>query len=99
MQLPSFNTSDTTLSLMQSRWAAILNPLLAQPLNNAPSILTGIVLAAGDNVINTKLGRQAQGWVITDSNAGVTVYRNAPFNALTLTLNSTGAATISLLIF
>ena len=94
MQLPK----GTTLSQLQTQWAAILNPLLGRPTNNV-SLLKGVVLASGDNVINTLQGQKTQGWFITDIDAAVQIYRSAPFNALTLTLNSSGPATIDLAVF
>lgn len=97
-RLPIFQTQSKDLTLLQNNWAAKINPVLANPLNTA-SILKGVVLASGDNVINTLLGRTAQGWFITDASAAITVYRSAPFNDLTLTLNSSGAATINLAVF
>jgi hypothetical protein len=99
MQLPFFQTSITELSLMQSKWKSILNPVVNLPLNNTPSLLQGVVLKSGDNVINHKLGRTPQGYIIVDNNAAVQVYRSAAFNDLTLTLHSNGAAVISLLVF
>ena len=84
--------------LMLTRWASTINQVLSDPLTNHV-ILTNVVLTAGTNVINTTLGRQMQGWFITDLTAPVTVYRSAPLNNLTLTLTSSGAATITLVIF
>lgn len=98
MSLPTFNDDNKNLMLMQSNWSAQLNPVLSNPMTNA-SILKGIVLATGANVINTRLGTKAQGWFITDIDAAVTVYRSAPFNNLTLTLTSSGPATINLAVF
>lgn len=99
MQLPIFKDDNTNLVLMETKWASIINPVLSIPYLNKPSILSNIILASGDNVINTKLGRKAQGWMVTDVNAAVSIYRSAAFNDLTLTLNSSGTATVSLVIF
>lgn len=99
MQLPIFQTSDQTLSLMETKWASILNPVLSLPLNDKPSYLTNITLASGNNVINHLLGATPQGWILTDVNAAVSIYRNAAFNSTTLTLNSSGAAIVSLIVF
>ncbi len=98
MALPNFQTSITELSLMQTKWASQLNPLLALP-TSSPSVLKDIPLVSGVNVINHLLGRSPIGWVVSDTNAAVTVYRSKPFNNLTLTLTSSGAAVVSLLIF
>ena len=98
MQLPLIKTSIREMQQMESQWKALLDPVLANPLTSG-SQLTGIVLTAGVNVINTKLGRKAQGWLITDINSGATVYRSAPFNDLTLTLTSSGNAVVNLWVY
>lgn len=79
-------------------WAAQLNPVLANPLSTM-NILTGIKLAVGNNVINHLLGQQQQGWIITDINGASTIYRSAPFNELTLTLNSSAIVTVNIGVF
>jgi len=98
MALPIFQSALPELTMQQTRWASQLNPLLALP-TSSPSFLKDIKLSAGVNVINHRLGRTPIGWVVSDSNAAVTVYRSQPFNDLTLTLTSSGGAVVSLLIF
>ena len=83
---------------MQTRWKSLIDPLLENALNSV-SIIDNVVLAAGDNVINHKLGRKQQGWLVLDVNASTTIYRSADFNDKTLTLNSSAAATIKLGVF
>ena len=97
-QLPVFQTTLQPLMLMQNRWASIINPTLASPLST-PSMLTNIPLATGVNIIYHKLGQLPVGWIITDVNASVSIYRSKPFTDTTLTLTSNGAATISLIVF
>jgi hypothetical protein len=98
MSLPIQQTNILPLNLMQKTWAAALNPVLGNPATN-PVILTGIVITTGVNVINHRLGRIQQGWVVSDINAAVTLYRSQPFNDLTLTLTASGAATVNLEVF
>jgi hypothetical protein len=102
MGLPSFNTQIVELSLMQSAWATQLDPILAQPLSKANK-LTNISLVSGDNVINHKLGRKLQGWlVIGMHNSFVQLYDKQTtnnMNDLTLILNSSGTGLIDLLVF
>lgn len=98
MQLPKIISDDQTVQLMQTKWASILNPLLAQPLSSN-SILPGVVLQVGDNVINHLLGRQMQGWIISDIDALSSIYRTSPFNKTTLTLNSSAVCTVDLVVF
>ena len=98
MGLPISQTDILPLNLMQKTWAATLNPVLANPATN-PGILTGIVLIEGTNVINHRLGQIQQGWVVSDINAAITLYRSEPFNALTLTLIASGPAIVNLEVF
>lgn len=98
MSLPRFNDNSQAFQLMQSQWASQLNPVLANPMTNM-SILQNIALTTGTNIINHKLGRVQQGWILTDVNAAITVYRSKPFNATTLTLVSSGSATVNIAVF
>ncbi len=96
--LPQFQSDNVPMQMLQSKWGSLLNPILANPSTN-PSILKGIVLNTGVNVINHKLGRQQQGWVIADIDNGATIYRSQPFNEITLILTSSAPATITLLVY
>lgn len=82
----------------QTLWAGQLDPVLANPMTNM-NILKDIKLVTGNNVINHLLGRTMQGWQQVDIQGPATVYRNAPFNDLTLTLHSSAPVTISLGVF
>jgi hypothetical protein len=96
--LTIFQSPFHDLSLMQTSWAAQLNPLLDNPLNNG-SILQSLVLASGDNVINHKLGKKLTGWYVVGQNASATFYDKQASNStpqLTLVLNASAAVTISL---
>jgi hypothetical protein len=85
-------------TLAQTQWPAQINPVLASPLV-AGSLLTGIQLNAGTTVINHLLGRQMQGWLISDINGSAEIYRSAPLNSLTLTLTSSAEVEVSLWVF
>jgi len=98
MALPSFNTPDRILSMLQSSWASLLNPLLANPVTKGVT-LTKINLINGSTVVNHLLDRQMQGWIITDISAPATVYRSQPLNNKTLTLTSNAATTVSLWVY
>lgn len=98
MALPIFFNTDKDFQLMQQKWASQLNPLLASSTSN-PTILPGVVLKSGANVINTTQGSKTQGWFIADIDAPATIYRSAPLNNLTLTLTSSAAATVTLVLF
>lgn len=96
--LVQFQSEDRDFQLMQNSWAASLNPLLANPLSKS-LILKGVSLSIGDNVINHKLGRKIQGWALVDVDGVAAIYRNAPKNELTLTLNSDAAVIVDILVF
>jgi hypothetical protein len=84
--------------LLQTRWASELNPLLRAPLAQAVR-LSGIVLVVGDNVINHRLPDKLRGWLITDITGASSIYRSASKNDKTLTLNSSAAVTVDILVF
>ena len=98
MQLPIIKTGQPQFDTQQGRWKSILDPLLAKPLSDL-LILPNVVLTAGANVINHRLGRIPQGWVVLDIDAASLIYRSAPFNKLTLNLICSAPATISLGVF
>lgn len=83
------------------RWASQLDPMLANPSNNA-SILKSVSLAAGSNTVNHLLGRPLQGWRIVRQRALASVYDTQDSNptpALTLSLVSSAAVTVDLEVF
>lgn len=90
-----------TLSLMQTKWASILDPVISNP-SSQSLILNGINLVSGANTINHKLGRDLVGWRIIRINAAATVYdtqASNPSPQTTLQLVSSAAATVSLEVF
>ena len=76
-------------------WASSLNPLLANPFNSV-QIISKFSLVAGINIINHMLGRTLLGWFITDIDGIASIYRSAPFNALTLTLTVSAPVVVNL---
>jgi hypothetical protein len=98
MSLPVLKSDMQELMLMQSRWKAAIDPALASPLAT-PLILENVVLQAGANVISTRLGRKAIGWIIVDIDTVAAVYRSAPTTKSVITLTSSGPAICKLLVF
>lgn len=98
MALPIFQDPNTNLMLLQTKWTAQLNPVLANPTTNL-SILSGVSIITGVNVINHLLGQKQQGWIILDINAASTIYRSQPLNDKTLTLTASAPAVITLGVF
>lgn len=99
--LPIMSTDVQPLALMQTSWANALNPILTNPLV-AGELLTGVALSSGANVVNHKLGRKLQGWVLTRVRANATVYDTQDLNArsqLTLLLTSSAAVIVDLYVF
>jgi hypothetical protein len=87
--------------LANPKWAATLNPLLANPLVGG-RLINGIRLAVGDNIINHGLGAKLQGYIVVGSSAAATFYDKQATNqmpSLTLVLVSSAVTTINLYVF
>lgn len=93
-----FQTNIRELSMMQTNWSGQLNPILNNPSTN-PIILKGIPLINGTTVVNTSLTTTLQGWVVADITAAATIYRSAPKAPLTLTLHSSAATIVDLMVW
>lgn len=90
-----------TLDQLQNKWASILNPTINSSIVNG-SLLTGVSLDIGTNIINHKLGRKLQGWILVGVNAPAQIYDNQDTNQmsnLTLSLTSDAITTIALWVF
>ncbi len=101
MSLPKFKSDDQSLSLLQTAWASQLDPVLKNALVNG-NLLKNVALVSGANVVNHKLGRNLQGYLITRQRASASIYDTQDVNptpALTLTLNSSAAVTVDLYCF
>lgn len=100
MTLPSFNTNDLTLSLMQNSWAKLLNPVLNVPMSNGVSIKS-VVLVAGDNLVNHMLQRPMQGYIVTSmyNNYSQLYNKVTQQPSLNFILNSSANVTIDLWVF
>lgn len=85
--------------LANTRWASIINPVLAIPFLSGNQLNTIMLVANTPKAINHLLQRMQQGWIITDNTANCAVWRTQPLNDLTLTLESNANTTISLWVF
>lgn len=97
MELPK----GLTLPLMQTKWASILNPVIANPSANS-LILPNISLISGSNVVNHSLGRKLTGWRLVRVRAAVTIYDTQdsnPMPSLTLLLTSNAPVMVDLEVF
>jgi len=84
--------------LAQTRWASEINPVIGFAPNQG-ILLKNIELINGVTVINHRLSRQMQGWVLMDIDGPASIHRSQPLNASTLTLTSNSACTIALWVF
>lgn len=87
--------------LANPKWAATLNPVLANPLVSG-LVLKDVSLLLGTNTINHRLGRELQGWVIVRNNANATFYDNQTNNQLgqfNLILIASANAVVSIYVF
>lgn len=102
MSLPKVVSKDADLNSLQTLWAAQLDPVIKQPFTQG-LLIKSVALASGANVVNHKLGRKLQGWVVTRyRGAAASIFDTQDVNptpALTLTLNSSAAVTVDLYVF
>jgi hypothetical protein len=98
VNLPFQYSDNPDLNKLQTKWISILNPIISVPLLSGVQ-LDDIVLKTGVNVINTTLQRMQQGWIITDIDTAITLFRSQPFNQLTLTLTASAPCTVSLWVY
>lgn len=99
-KLPYFDTEDLSLSLLQEKWATIIEPVLNQPHNQAV-ILKGVVLSSS-GVINHTLGRKLVGWHIIRQRGDATVYDSQDTNSFpdkTLLLRASSGVSVDILCF
>lgn len=85
--------------LANPKWAATINPVLANPIVNG-NLIENFHVGSGNNVINHSLGRKIQGYQVVRNSANVTFYdAESSQPSLTFILIASGAATISLYVF
>lgn len=85
--------------LANTKWASVLNPVIAVPFLNGNQI-DGIKLTANVPLaINHLLQRMPQGWFLVDNIANAVVWRSAAFTTTTITLESSATTTISIWVY
>jgi hypothetical protein len=98
MSLPIFTTTIKELSLLQTTWASILNPVVQSP-TATPVILKNVQLVAGLNIINHMLGRKLLTWKLVRQRALASIYDTQDSNQhpeLTLQLVSSAPVVVDL---
>lgn len=101
MRLPQFQSDDQNMQLMQNRWAALIEPPLSQPIIQGV-LLKDVSLDAGANVINHRLGRALQGWLVVRQRAAAQLYDTQDDNTrpnLTLLLTSSAPVSVDIWVF
>lgn len=99
--LPIFQTMMPDLNMLQTRWASLINPLVACPLTKGLQ-LSSVVLVSGANSINHKLARKLQGWIIVGIDGVASIYDTQATNSMpdrTLNLVSNAAVTVNLWVY
>lgn len=99
--LPTINSDDRVLNMLQDSWSGLLDPVLKNPLVQG-RLMTNVTLASGSNTINHLLARKLQGWIIVGRNTADTVYDAQASNSMqdkTLILVASGAITVNLWVF
>lgn len=85
--------------LANTRWASVLNPILALPILNGNMIEEINLVASTPQTINHLLQQTPTGWFITDNTANAVIWRTRDFNPLTITLESDADTTIAIWVF
>lgn len=100
-KLPIMQSDSEQLSLMQTRWASILEPIISNPMLSG-AVLKQVELSIGINVVNHKLGRKLQGWFLVRQRGPANVYDTQDANnmpALTLTLTSDASVSVDIWVY
>jgi len=100
MKPTKIHSTDTTLNVVQQ--------VIADTINKLPNFLFScqligpINLNSGDNTLSHGLNGPLQGWILVRLSASVTLYDKQKTNTIpnkTLVLNSSGAVTVTLIVF
>lgn len=94
-------TQDRDVNAIQEAILGPLNEVLKNQLNNS-TLLEGVVLTTGTNLINHQLDHKLIGWFVTRLSAAVTIYDTQGTNDLssrTLRLVASGACVVDLFVF
>lgn len=89
------------LDQMQTRWKSALDPVLSSLLLQG-QLLQNVSLVAGDNILNTGLGRKLLGWIVVGKSATADIYDKQATNPnpqQTLILSTPAPVTVSLWVF
>lgn len=99
--LKTVQTSDRVLNQIQDNTAAVVNPIVANPILNG-ILITEVELTTGNNVINHKLGRPLEGWILVRQRSQADIWDDQDDNATpqyTLDLVTDADTSVDLYIF
>lgn len=85
--------------LAQTKWAAILNPIISAPVLAGNQLGPIDLLANVPKAINHLLQRMPQGWLLVDKTANANVWRSAPLSINSIVLESSANVTIDLYVY
>lgn len=92
---------DRLMNQMQQNIITAVNPVLANPLVNG-TILVGIVLLTGTNIVSHTLGRTLQGWFLVRQRSSASLYDTQDTNTTpsrTLVLVTSANVTVDIYVF
>ena len=96
-QFKTLNTKDELVNRIQDSIRDFADQFNGKQLLDG--VLTrGVVVTASGIAFNHSLNRQPMGWVITDSNAPLSVYRTA-WDDKTITLKASSTVTVDVWVF
>ena len=89
------------ITRLQTHIKTVLNPLLELPISDGVMI-ENLDIGTGDTVVNHKLGRNCEGFLVVRLKSNATIYESSTVNATpenTIILKASGAATANIYFF
>ena len=99
--IATVQTTDRTVNQLQSNITQAVNPVINNPIVQG-TILKNQSLNSGNNIINTGLNKQLQGWIIIRQRGAASFYDQQDSNSNsnnTLILNSSAAVSVDIYVF
>lgn len=94
-----FTSQNVELTQLQSKLQEFFAPFVSNPLLDG-TLLTGVVLAVGENKVEHKLQRAPLGWIVVGKNATCDIWEpSKDLNKAFITLQSSAAVTVNLWVF
>lgn len=93
--LPVFKDDNQPFQLMQTKWKSELDPVLDNPILAGRQINNISISSGSAAVVNHRLGRKQQGYILVSVNAPAKIAQIVAFNDKTLTLSSDASVIVS----